>query len=228
MSGEANPAGTGLCWDAIDTVLLDMDGTLLDLRFDNHFWLEHVPARWGARQGLDVSEAKAVLYERMRRVQGTLDWYCLDYWTRELGLDVAALKHEVADLIRPLPDARPFLAELRASGRRILLVTNAHRAALRLKLARTGIAEFFDGLISSHDLGAPKEDARFWRRLRSLEPFEPDRTLMVDDSLSVLRAARACGVAHIRAVRRPDSGRPARDTGDFEALESLADLLPVR
>ncbi|HBT55971.1 MAG TPA: haloacid dehalogenase, partial [Pseudomonas sp.] len=33
-----------LNWNAIDTVLLDMDGTLLDLHFDNHFWLEHMPA----------------------------------------------------------------------------------------------------------------------------------------------------------------------------------------
>ena len=40
-----------LDWTSIDTVLLDMDGTLLDLRFDNWFWQEHVPdaLREGAR-----------------------------------------------------------------------------------------------------------------------------------------------------------------------------------
>ncbi|MCP4043692.1 MAG: haloacid dehalogenase, partial [Gammaproteobacteria bacterium] len=32
-------------WNSIHTVLLDMDGTLLDLHFDNQFWLEHVPLR---------------------------------------------------------------------------------------------------------------------------------------------------------------------------------------
>ena len=30
-------------WTRIDTILLDMDGTLLDLGFDNFFWREHVP-----------------------------------------------------------------------------------------------------------------------------------------------------------------------------------------
>ena len=31
----------------VDTVLLDMDGTLLDLAFDNYFWQKLVPETWG-------------------------------------------------------------------------------------------------------------------------------------------------------------------------------------
>ena len=27
----------------VDLVLLDMDGTLLDLHYDSHFWLDYVP-----------------------------------------------------------------------------------------------------------------------------------------------------------------------------------------
>ena len=42
-------------WRAIDTVLLDMDGTLLDLRFDNYFWLELVPRKYGAMAMLPVT-----------------------------------------------------------------------------------------------------------------------------------------------------------------------------
>jgi len=30
-------------WSEIDTILLDMDGTLLDLNFDLHFWMEYLP-----------------------------------------------------------------------------------------------------------------------------------------------------------------------------------------
>jgi FMN phosphatase YigB (HAD superfamily) len=48
-------------WEAIDTVLLDMDGTLLDLRFDNYFWMEFLPERYAERHGLTPEQARAVL-----------------------------------------------------------------------------------------------------------------------------------------------------------------------
>jgi FMN phosphatase YigB (HAD superfamily) len=76
-------------WGDINTVFLDMDGTLLDLNFDNHFWLEHVPLRYAEARGLAPAAAKAELLERYRSREGTLEWYCVDHWSRELGLDIA-------------------------------------------------------------------------------------------------------------------------------------------
>ena len=69
-------------WEDIDTVLLDMDGTLLDLHFDNHFWLEYVPQRYAEQHGISLDAAKQELMQRYRQVEGTLDWYCVDYWSR--------------------------------------------------------------------------------------------------------------------------------------------------
>ncbi|MBU1436170.1 MAG: HAD family hydrolase, partial [Gammaproteobacteria bacterium] len=66
-----------LNWADIDTVLLDMDGTLLDLHFDNYFWLEHLPARWSEITGISVSEAKTQLQAEYAVLQGKLEWYCL-------------------------------------------------------------------------------------------------------------------------------------------------------
>jgi putative hydrolase of the HAD superfamily len=45
-------AAAAIDWSRIDTVLLDMDGTLLDLRFDNWFWQELIPSRYAAAHGL--------------------------------------------------------------------------------------------------------------------------------------------------------------------------------
>ena len=211
---------------AVESVFLDMDGTLLDLHFDNHFWLEHLPLRFGERHGMSAADSLAALTPRFRAVEGTLAWYSLDYWSRELDMDLLTLKREVDQLIRLLPHAEEFLTRVRAMGKRLVLVTNAHEDVLNLKLERTHIDSHFDRIVSSHDLGYPKETAEFWHSLQATEPFDPETTLFADDSLPVLRAARDYGIRHIVAMRRPDSKRPARDIAEFPAIESFAELLP--
>lgn len=215
-----------LDWDRIDTVFLDMDGTLLDLHFDNHFWLEHVPRRYGESRGLSVDAAKAELLPRYRNVEGTLEWYCLDHWSRELGLDIALLKQEVDHLIAVHPHVVDFLEGLAALGKRRVLVTNAHQKAIALKMARTRLAGHFERIICSHDLAAPKESPEFWSRFHALLPFDPDRTLFVDDSPSVLRAARDFGFQWLLAILEPDSRAPRRSLDEFPAVANFEELLP--
>ncbi|MFN2308945.1 MAG: GMP/IMP nucleotidase [Gammaproteobacteria bacterium] len=217
-----------LPWHTIDNVLLDMDGTLLDLHFDNHFWLEHVPLRYAQRHDLDLDTAKAALRERYRAVEGRIEWYCVDYWTRELALDIATLKREVEHLIAVRPQVLEFLDRTRASGKRITLVTNAHQKALDLKLQRTQLGGHFDALICAHTFGRPKEDPQFWDWLRAREPFHPERTLFVDDSLPVLRAARDYGIRHLLCVRQPDSRGPHREIAEFPALNQFDEIFPDR
>jgi putative hydrolase of the HAD superfamily len=213
-------------WDHYDTVLLDMDGTLLDLRFDNFFWQELIPARYAALHNLPHEEAVAVLEPRFAAARGTLEWYCLDHWSRELGLDVAALKREAEDHIDFLPDVPDFLLAVRELRKRVVLVTNAHRGSLSIKLERTGLARYLDAIHSSHDLGVPKEHAEFWGRLRAIEPFDAPRTMLVDDSLPVLRSAHDFGIGRVIAILRPDSSRPAVAAADFHGVESVTELLP--
>ena len=214
-------------WSRIDTVLLDMDGTLLDLHFDNHFWLEYVPRRYAERYGLSLAEAKRELMARYRAIEGTLNWYCVDHWSRTLGLDIALLKQEVDHLIAVHPHVPEFLEALRASGRRVALVTNAHQKSLDLKMEKTQLAGHFDAIVTAHALGLPKEDPHFWTALRARFPFEAARTLLIDDSLSVLRSARAAGIGQLLAVERPDSKGEAREQQEFPALASFRALLPI-
>jgi putative hydrolase of the HAD superfamily len=212
-------------WDRIDTVLVDMDGTLLDLAFDNDFWLELVPAHYARLNGCTLQEARERLTPRFDAIQGTLNWYCLDHWTRDLGFDVKALKHEHRHRVSFLPLAREFLAAVRSRGKRLWLVTNAHRDALEVKAGQTGIDRLVDRVVSSHDFRAPKESATFWTELARAHPFDPARSLFVEDSLTVLAAARRFGVAHLIAIRRPDSRRSARVIDSYAGVDGVFELV---
>ncbi|RYJ62856.1 GMP/IMP nucleotidase [Pseudomonas songnenensis] len=214
-----------LPWPDIDTVLLDMDGTLLDLHFDNHFWLELLPQRYAELHGISRAMAELELAPLFNEHAGKLTWYCLDYWTRELNLPIREMKREIAELIALRPAADEFLAALREAGKRVVLITNAHRDSLSLKLEKVELAPWFDRLISSHDYGYPKEEPQFWHALRQDLDFDPARALFIDDSLPILRSAGRFGIAHLLAVREPDSRRPAKDTEEFAAVDDYRELV---
>lgn len=214
-----------LDWRDIDTVLLDMDGTLLDLHFDSHFWLEHLPRRYVELHHLDEA-TQDTLRARIIREQGTLNWYSLAYWRQELGVDVVALKREVQHLIGLRSDALDFLTWLKQQHPRVVLATNADRESLALKLPLTGLEQYLDAIVSSADVGVPKEHQEFWFALQEIEPFDPERTLFIDDNPAVLESAREFGIRHLLGIKQPDSRRPERELEEFIALDRFATLLP--
>jgi putative hydrolase of the HAD superfamily len=214
-------------WHAIDSIFLDMDGTLLDLHFDNYFWQEHVPIRYAEQRGMELDAARQELAARYRAVEGTIHWYCMDYWTRELDMDIELLKREVEHLIAVHPHVVEFLEQAHHHGKRLALVTNAHMKSLGLKMERTRLAHHFDQVISSHDFGIPKEHPQFWEHLQKREPFDPKRTLFVDDSLPVLRSAQRYGIDWLLAIRRPDTRQPLREVAEFPAIHDFSEIMPV-
>jgi putative hydrolase of the HAD superfamily len=214
-----------LPWRDIDTVLLDMDGTLLDLHFDNHFWLEHLPKRYAEVHGISLTMAQLELMPLFERNAGTLNWYCTDFWSTELNLPVKDLKVEIAHLIALRPDAETFLAAVKQAGKRVIMITNAHRDSLSLKMERLELAPYFERLISSHDYGYPKENPQFWDALQNDIKFDPARALFIDDTLPILRSAGRYGIAHLLAVREPDSRKGPKDTEEFGAVEDYRSLI---
>ena len=214
-----------LNWEKIETVLLDMDGTLLDLNFDNHFWREFVPQRYAEQNQLSLYESKLLLEPKFKSMEGKLEWYCLDYWSDALQMDISGLKAEISGLISVLPHVTDFLEKISGSSRRIMLVTNAHRDSLSIKMDKTCLHRFFDVVVSSHDLGIPKEHTDFWRRLQKIEPYDKQNTLLVDDSLAVLNSAKHFGLQYLISVIRPDSKQADRVITEYPAIQDFREIL---
>ncbi len=215
-----------LPWENIETVLLDMDGTLLDLHFDNHFWLRHVPKCYAEKHDLSHEDAHQHLMSRYTEVRGTLDWYCVDFWTRELALDIEQLKCDMADKISIRPDVVEFLCWLNKNNKRVVLVTNAHPASLNLKMDKTNLHVHFDKIINAHEIGMAKENEGFWARLQQPEPYKKEHTLLIDDNLEVLDSAHEYGIEYCLGIQKPDSQGDEVKSEKYSVIDGFNDILP--
>lgn len=213
-------------WKEIDTVLLDMDGTLLDLHFDWTFWMNHLPEAYALRHNVSSKQAQHTVRTAIHEQIGTIDWYCLDYWSDRFELSVAKLKREIKHMIRAHPDVLTFLQQLRQLDKKLLMVTNAHRDSLVLKLEMTEIGEYFDTFISAHDFKLPKEDQRIWQRIQQVVPYEPTRTLLIDDNIRALETAQQYGISHLLAATFVSPKLDRIDPQGFNHFEFFAEILP--
>ena len=214
-----------LDWQNIDTLFLDLDGTLLDLHFDNYFWREYLPQEYARYHDQEPEQVREYLLQLMEQAEGSIDWYCLDYWTEKLGLDIISLKREIDHLIALRPEAGKFLEAVHSSNKDVYLITNAHHHTLELKLEKMQISYYFDELISSHQYGYIKEQQEFWQHLQQDINFDPKRTLFIDDSLAVLDSAAQFGIAHLLAISTPDTKQKPRAVGEYPMLHNFTDIM---
>ena len=214
-----------LNWSNIETVLLDMDGTLLDLHFDNYFWQEHTPNALAKKHNIPLEQAKTELKIQNDSVFGQLQWYCLDYWQQELDLPIVELKREISHLIQLRDDTIPFLDALKQAGKKVVLVTNAHPNSLSLKIEMTELDQHMDQMISCHKYGVSKESQSLWQQLHQELEFDPKTTLFVDDSKRILEAAQTFGIEYLLAVSNPDSKKPAQEIAGFVNTDDFRKLL---
>ena len=208
----------------VETLMLDMDGTLLDLAYDNYMWLEHIPRQFSLKNNISYEEAKNFLTNKFMLAQGDLCWYSLDHWSDVLEMDIIQMHYDASIKIKFLPKAKEFLERIGGKGFRIFLVTNAHRSLLELKDATTGVCNYFDEVHSSHDFGFAKENQNFWIALQKIIGFNPETTLFVDDSSYVLRSAKKYGIGMLLKVTQPDSRFSEENNSEFKGVKQVADI----
>ncbi|MCF8057188.1 MAG: GMP/IMP nucleotidase [Desulfocapsa sp.] len=213
-------------WSEVDTVLLDMDGTLLDKYFDDHFWEEYVPKIFAERNNLSEQEARKELLKRYQNVENTLQWTDLDYWSEQLGLDIPELKCKVDHLIQVHPYVTDFLDYIKRIGKTVHLVTNAHSKTLDIKLRKTALGPYFDRIVCAEEIGYAKEQVEFWSQLEAVLQFEKSRTLLADDTAKVLHSAKRYNMGFLLFVARPSSRIPLKYSTDFPSIVTFNELIP--
>jgi len=225
MTDHRTESPASVDWANIDTVLLDMDGTLIDLHFDNTLWNTRLPATYARTHNLSIEHAREHLFERMRLNARTIEFYCIEYWAEFTDLNIMALHEELAHLLCYRPGTEDFLQWLKSKACTTLIATNAHRHSFNFKNDHLALTGHVDGVVSSHDYQQVKEGADFWQLLCERENINPARSLFIDDNEQVLDAAADFGIREVVCVASPDSKRAPRTTSAHKMVHALSDLI---
>jgi HAD superfamily hydrolase (TIGR01509 family) len=223
MKGRMNSSKIPL--KDIKYVLLDMDGTLLDRYFDDYFWEHLVPEKYAEKHNITFGKAREELMKKYKIHEGTLNWTDLDFWSKELDLDIPALKEQIKHLIEAHPHVEDFLKMLKRQRKKVFLVTNAHYKAVELKLKKTRIGKYFESVLSSFDAGYPKESHDFWKEAEKRLGFVKDRTLFIDDTEEVLKAAKKYGIKYILYKAMANSKIKPKKSKKFQYICDFNELI---
>ncbi|MBW8484700.1 HAD family hydrolase [Actinomadura parmotrematis] len=237
-------------------VLFDLDGTLFDHRASMLAGVGRliadaaVPAPdpdalvllWRELEERHMREfldgACSFAEQRRRRLRGFLPALGEPVPADDAGLDAwfaGRYRPHYEAAWRAFPDARPCLDALRAlpAPPRVAVLTNGDAAQQEAKLARIGLRDRFEAVLTPADLGTAKPDPAAFTAACRLLGAAPDSAVSVGDWWEGdAVAARRAGLTGIWLDRGPDvtSEWPA-DPGDVPRIDLLTDLpahlLPV-
>ena len=197
------------------TIFFDLDGTLIDTAPDLVDTLNVVFAREGLppvpyepARAMIGGGARAMIARGLEIEGRVLDPKKLE----SLFVDfIAHYTDHIADRSRPFPGLIDALDELTARGCRLAVCTNKlERLSLSL-LRALKLDERFATICGQDTFGVQKPDPEVLRRTIAAAGGDPRRAIMIGDSVTDIRTARAAGVPVIAV----DFGYTERPIGEY-------------
>ena len=203
--------------------IFDMDGVLFDTeRVYQQTWHE-IAADMGIELADGMTEAVsgtngAVMNRVIQRFYHVADGAAIME-------DCKARIREKLSRHVPVKDgAREILAYLKSVGFRVAVASSSTQAQIRSNLRLSGLAPFFDAIVSGEEVSAGKPDPEIFLRAAAALDCAPGQCFVFEDSLSGVRAGHAAGCDTIMV---PDLIPPSEDILPlcFRVCDSLTDAL---
>ncbi len=206
----------------IKNYLIDLDGVIIDVKYDNFFWQKHIPKVYSNVHNMSYIDAQTITQQLFNFKKKTKDWYDIDYWSNMLSIDIEKEKKDNMELISLLDGSEDTLEQLKEQGNNLYLITNAHRKTLNIKLAKYSLKNYFKKMICSHELGCIKEEIRFWHILKNELGIGFKDSVLIEDTVDNLQAASSAGLNNLVFVNSDAS----INLGKLKPLQvnSLSDL----
>ena len=180
----------------IECLLIDMDGVILDNAYDNDFWQNQIPEVIADSKGIAFDDAKRLAIQIFNYKKNTKDWYDVDYWSNMLNIDIEAQKRSEKSFSRiSLYDGVIDTLSVLKNKTKMILITNAHRKTLNIKLEKYNLNPYFDEMVCAHELNYVKEDIQLWYMLRSKYRLDYEKTLLVEDTINNINVGLSAGIS---------------------------------
>ena len=215
----------GFSWNKITHVLLDLDGTLLDRDFDDVFWERTVPGEYALQHGISFEDAHKKFMTAYQNQEGTQNWFDIDYWSREFGLDIFALQVREEEKICPLPGTIEFLEFIHNMGKSVHIITDAHPQTVSIKMGRVPLDRYFDTLLSAFEVKCIKKEPCFWTAAQEIIGFSTESTLFIDDRPAILESAQQFGISYVFHKAGASSSRPHEFHGSFFPIIDFKEII---
>lgn len=188
---------------ALAAVILDLDGVIADSHpLHEQAWktLLTEQGRDPAGINLDFLYAGRPRREILRHYLGALP----DEQIESLGRRKDELYARLAPTLRPKPGLLRLLDELEAAGIVLALATCAGRKRTEDTLRQFGITQRFAAVVTGEDASRSKPTPEIFLLAAAKLGVKPDQSLVIEDSLAGIEAARAAGmkcVAYVPSAR---------------------------